>query len=177
MARITVRDLLQSNGLLRKEVMLRAAITKGGNPRNSYWTHPKLRFAITRYIQDRQEREIGLSGSPEYAGLFPDQPFVLATQHSGYSLVRKHRVLATGQIEQYLAADGLEARFRDIYDSAGLKACSSHSGRRTLASALLAKGVASDDVSIILGHSDPDHTVPYLQCSDAMLEAAFAEVF
>ncbi len=44
------------------------------------------------------------------------------------------------------------------------------------ASTLLAKGVSSEDVSRLLGHSEIDVTGDYLACSESMLEAAFADV-
>jgi integrase len=51
-------------------------------------------------------------------------------------------------VEEYAAADGLEALFRRIYDKAGLPECSSHAGRRTFASTLLANGLSSEDVQV-----------------------------
>lgn len=69
MARVTTMDLLYPDGRIRQEVLLRAAITKGSLPRMSYWTHPRLIAAMERYIRDRQERGIGNSRKPDYAGL------------------------------------------------------------------------------------------------------------
>lgn len=176
-ARVTTADVLYADGRLRKEVMLRGSITKGGRPRMSYWTNTRLIAAMKRYIRERLGHGIGVSGKPEFAGLCPSLPFVLSSRKGGFSLVKKLRTLESGTVEEYLAADGLEARFRLLYSKAGLKNCSSHSGRRTMASTMFAKGVASDDVSAILGHSHIDHTAPYIVCSDAMLDAAFAAVF
>ncbi len=121
-------------------------------------------------------KRIGLSGNDEYAGLCPDAPFFFSTQSGGFSMVSKPRELESGEVGEYLAADGLEHLFRRIFDRCGLKACSSHSGRRTFASTLLANGVSSDDISGLLGHSDIDATGDYLECSEAMLEDAFADV-
>lgn len=176
-ARITVADILHADGRIRAEVALRAAITKGCNPRIAYFTHPKLIAAIARYVAGRVVKRVGLSGESTYCGLYPDLPIVYSSRKGGFSMVRKRRVLESGQEEDYAAADGLESLFRRIYDKAGLPECSSHAGRRTFASTLLAKGVSSEDVSKLLGHTALANTLPYLECSESMLEAAFREVF
>lgn len=176
-ARITAADILHADGRVRAEVVLRAAITKGCNPRIAYFTHPKLIAAIARYIGYRVANRIGVTGEPAYGELYPDIPFVFSSRKGGFSMVRKKRRLESGHEEEYAAADGLESLFRRIYDKAGLPECSSHAGRRTFASTLLAKGVSSEDVSKLLGHTALDNTMPYLECSDRMLEEAFREVF
>lgn len=176
-ARVTVADLLFPNGCLRKEVTLRAAITKGCHQRIAYFTNDRLVAAVERYLRDRIEKKIGLIGTKDYRGLHPDLPFVFSSRKGGFSMVRKTRTLEGGQIEHYEAADGLEALFRRLYDKAGLPDCSSHAGRRTFASRLLEKGTSSEDVSKLLGHQHIDNSTPYLVATEAMLEAAFREVF
>lgn len=176
-ARITPRDILTPDGSVKPEVGLRAAITKGCNPRTAYFTHPKLIAAIKRYVADRVAKRIGVSGDPVFSGLCQDVPFLFSSRKGGFSLVRKVRLLESGVREEYSAADGLEAMFRRIFDKSGLPDCSSHAGRRTFASTLLANGVSSEDVSKLLGHSAIDASTPYLECSDRMLESAFANVF
>lgn len=176
LARITPRDILLPSGKVRDAVTLRAEITKGCKIRLAYFTNPRLIVALDRYVQNRHARRIGLSGNNEFAGLYPDAPFYFSSRKGGFSMVAKNRELESGVVGEYVAADGLEHLFRRIYDRAGLKECSSHSGRRTFASTLLAKGVSSEDVSRLLGHSEVDVTGDYLECSEAMLEAAFADV-
>lgn len=92
-------------------------------------------------------------------------------------MVSKPRVLDSGEIGDYTAADGMEHLFRRIYDRSGPKSCASHSGRRTFSSTLLAKGVSSEDVSKLLGHTDVYVTGDYLECSEQMIEEAFRDVF
>ena len=92
-------------------------------------------------------------------------------------MIAKPRMLESGEIGDYAAADGLEHLFRRIFDRSGLKECSSHSGRRSFASTLLAKGVSSEDVSKLLGHQDIDVTGDYLECSEQMIEEAYRDIF
>lgn len=152
-ARITPRDLLLPSGKVRRDVQLRAEITKGCKARIAYFTHPRLIAALDWYVRSRHTKRIGLSGNDEYAGLYPDAPFFFSTRSGGFAMVSKPRELESGEVGENLAADGLEHLFRRIFDRCVLKACSSHSGRRTFASTLLANGVSSDDISGLLGHS------------------------
>lgn len=176
MARVTPRDILMASGKVRDAVQLRAEITKGCKARLSYFTNPKLIAALDRYVQSRHVKRIGLSGGDDYAGLYPDAPMFFSSRKGGFSMVPKNRALESGETGEYVAADGLEHLFRRVYDRAGLKACSSHSGRRTFASTLLAKGISSEDISRLLGHSEVNVTGDYLEASESMLEAAFADV-
>ena len=176
LARITARDIIWPTGKVRDAVQLRAEITKGCKARLSYFTNPKLIAALDRYVQSRHVKRIGLSGSDEFAGLYPDVPFFFSSRQGGFSLAAKRRELETGQVVQYLAADGMEHLFRRLFSRSGLPEASYHSGRRTFASTLLAKGVSSEDVSRLLGHSEIDVTGDYLAASESILEAAFAEV-
>lgn len=164
------------SGKVRDAVQLRAEITKGCKARLSYFTNPKLIAALDRYVQSRHAKRIGLSGADDYAGLYPDAPMFFSSRKGGFSMVPKNRELESGVTGEYVAADGLEHFFRRIYSRSGLQDASSHSGRRTFASTLLAKGVSSEDVSRLLGHSEIDVTGDYLEASESMLEDAFGNV-
>lgn len=151
-ARITVADVLTQDGRIRDEIRLRAEITKGCAARMAYLSSRRLRGALERYLRFRIANEIGVGEPGAYRGLAPAMPLLFSNRRSGFALSRKIRQLEDGTLEEYLAADGLEHRFRHLYDRAGLKRCSSHSGRRTFASTLLANGVPSETVSRMLGH-------------------------
>lgn len=49
-------------------------------------------------------------------------------------------------------------------------------GRRTMASRLLAQGRDLDDIQLMLGHADLECMDPYLEVSKERLRQAFAEV-
>ncbi|MEO5934715.1 MAG: tyrosine-type recombinase/integrase [Duganella sp.] len=63
-----------------------------------------------------------------------------------------------------------------LHRDAGLRGCSSHSGRRTMASRLLASGVELGTVRLMLGHAELDHVDLYLQVDKKKLRQAFVEV-
>lgn len=176
-ARLTPRILMTPAGVIREQCTLPAEITKGCKPRPAYFSNERLLESLDRYIESRHSRGYGLSGQGEYHGLRPDQPLIYSTRNGGYTLSRKPRELETGEVVEYLAADGLEHHFRTMYDRSGLPGASSHTGRRTFASGLLAKGVSSEDISMLLGHTELDVTGVYLECTDQMVEEALREVF
>ncbi|WP_250532369.1 tyrosine-type recombinase/integrase [Caballeronia sp. ATUFL_F1_KS39] len=62
-----------------------------------------------------------------------------------------------------------------LYRAAGLAAGhSSHSGRRTVGSRLVALGHSLDTVQLLFGHAELDHVAPYVELSDQELRDAIA---
>lgn len=78
-----------------------------------------------------------------------------------------------GEVETYLACDALQAHITRLYRDAGLHDCSSHSGRRTFATRLVAQGHDIEVVQRLLGHADLDHTDDYLDVDKRTLQAMF----
>lgn len=84
----------------------------------------------------------------------PQTRLLLTHRGGGYELARKSRTLPDGRQEDYWAADALEARFRDLYRSAGIKT-SSHAGWRTSpipTVITLHKGYDLVHIAALLGH-------------------------
>ena len=65
----------------------------------------------------------------------------------------KRRVLETGEEKAYRACDSLQAHVSKLYQRAGIKGGSSHSGRRTFASKVLATTGDMETVAQLLGHA------------------------
>lgn len=53
---------------------------------------------------------------------------------------------------------------------------SSHSGRRTFASRLVAAGLSVEDLQLLMGHSKLDHLEPYLEVNQDTLREMFSGV-
>lgn len=165
------------SGALREEVSLRAAITKGCRPRCIYLSHAKAVDARDRYLDFRATLRLRTSGEPgRYRGLEPASKLILT--HKGYKfhLNTKRRTNFAGGNVEYLACDSLQAHVTKLYRDAGIKGGSSHSGRRTMASRLIAQGHAVETVQQLLGHAELDHVRPYLQVPQKRLEELFANV-
>lgn len=176
-ARLTVADVLLPSGRLRSEISLRAEITKGCRQRLAYLTNPKLIAAMDRYIAWRQAKRFGCSlDGRQYRGLMPATRLILTWKGGPYELNIKRAKNAAGQVVEYKAADSLQSYIKDLYRHAGLLKASSHSGRRTFASRLMASGESLDTIQALLGHSELDHLMPYLEVDPGTLREMFAEV-
>ncbi|GJJ03444.1 hypothetical protein RugamoR64_39820 [Duganella rhizosphaerae] len=176
-AQIEIGDLLFPSGAIRSEVSLRATITKGQRQRCIYPTNRDLVAAIDDYLAQRVERRLRMSDDPKrYRGLRPDSALVLTFKGYRYSMNTKRRINQAGQQVDYAACDALQAHVTKLYRDAGIKGGTSHSGRRTMASRLLANGVELSTVQLMLGHAKLDHVDPYLEVSPAQLRQAFADV-
>lgn len=176
-ARLTVADVLLPSGLLRSEISLRAEITKGCRQRLAYLTNPKLITAMDRYIEWRLSKRFGCSlDGRQYRGLMPKTRLILTWKGGSYELNTKRAKNAAGEVVEYLAADSLQSYIKGLYRSAGLFGASSHSGRRTFASRLMAAGESLGTIQALLGHSELDHLMPYLEVDSDTLREMFAEV-
>ena len=175
-AQVTVADICFSNGELRKEVSLRAAITKGCRQRCAYPSSPKLIAAIERYIQHRRANDHGTNlGSNDYRGLHANLPLILSRKGYPYSLSKKSRVAESGGSTDYWAADSLQAYVTALYRASGSNG-TSHGGRRTFATRALADGASIEQVQFLLGHADIDQTSRYFDVPLPDVTRAFSEV-
>jgi site-specific recombinase XerD len=154
-AQIEVQDVLFPSGALRDEISLRAAITKGCRRRCIYLSHAKAVEALDRYLDYRIARRLRTTGDPgRYRGLEPASKLILT--HKGYKfhLNTKRRVSWAGEQVEYLACDSLQSHVTKLYRDAGIRGGSSHSGRRTMASRLIAQGAPVETVQLLLGHAE-----------------------
>lgn len=176
-AQVEVGDFLFPSGAIRQEVSLRAVVTKGCRQRCIYPTNRDLIRALEEYLNVRIERRWRMSDDPKrYRGLRADSKLVLTFKGYKYSMNCKRRVNQAGEQIDYAACDALQAHVTKLYRDAGIKGGSSHSGRRTMASRLLAQDHDLETIQLMLGHAELDHVDPYLQVSKDTLRQAFAGV-
>lgn len=176
-ARLTVSDVLLPSGKLRDEISLRAEITKGCRQRLAYLTNAKLIDSMERYITWRKAKGFGCSlDGRQYRGLMPQTTLILTWKGGAYELTTKRIMNQAGEVVEYQSADSLLTYIKGLYRAAGLPLASSHSGRRTFASRLLAAGESLETVQILLGHSELDHVTPYLEVRESTLREMFEVV-
>ncbi len=176
-AQIEVQDVLFPSGLIRQEVSLRAAITKGCRQRCIYLTHSQTIVALERYIAHRIKQDSGTElTATRYRGLSPNTPLILKQNGGNFSMNTKRRVNYAGLQVDYAAADSLQAHITKLYKDAGIKRGSSHSGRRSFASNLLRNGASLESVQQLLGHAELDHVMPYLEVRPEILREMFSTV-
>lgn len=176
-SRLIVADVLHPSGRLRSEISMRAEITKNNIQRLAYLTNPKLIAAFDRYVEWRKAKRFGCSlDDRQYRGLMPQTRLILTWKGGPYELNTKRVRNTAGELVCYKVADSLQTYVKGLYRAAGLFDASSHSGRRTFASRLLANGQSLTDVQALLGHSDLDHVMPYLEVDNNTIREMFEVV-
>lgn len=174
-SRLTVADVMHASGKLRSEVSMREAITKGCRQRCAFLVSKPAIQALEAYLQYRIVRGIGSAYvTGQYRGLLPHQPLVYSSRGDGMSQNTKRRVLETGERRDYRACDSLQAHVTKLYQRAGIKGGSSHSGRRTFASKVLATTGDMETVAQLLGHSSIDCSQRYVDVDEGILYDMFA---
>lgn len=157
--------------------MRRAVLTKGCRQRCVYPTNRELVSALEDYLALRIERRWRMSDDPNrYRGLRPDSALILTFKGYKYSMNCKRRINFAGEQIDYAACDALQSHVTKLYRDAGIRGGSSHSGRRSMASRLLAQGHDLDTIQLLLGHAELDHIDPYLEVDKKKLRQAFIDV-
>jgi len=174
-SRLTVADVMHASGKLRTEISMREVITKGCRQRCAYLASKPAVQALLVYLQHRIERGIGTTFSPgSYRGLLPHQPLIYSSRGDGMSQNTKRRVLETGEQRDYQACDSLQSHVTKLYQRAGIKGGSSHSGRRTFAGRVLSTTGDMEVVAQLLGHSSIDCSQRYVDVDAGTLREMFA---
>ncbi|MFX1767718.1 MULTISPECIES: tyrosine-type recombinase/integrase [Paraburkholderia] len=156
-ARLEVHHVLSKSVTRKEEIGLPGSITKGCRSRCVFLSHVKAVEALDRYVEWRYRRGHGMSlDRREYRGLMPRTRLIVTQKGGAFELSTKRRVNFEGDLVEYLAADSLQSYVTGLYRAAGLGAgYSSHTGRRTFASRLMANGHSLEMVQILLGHARP----------------------
>lgn len=171
LAQITVDDVLTPTGLIKDEIYLRATLCKRRKPR-SVWLSQLAKQMIQEWIYYRQFRCWGTTFDDSYQRLNPLSKLVLNNRGRSYSMKRKTRINQVGEAVDYSACDVLELMVRNIYQRAGFKGCSSHTGRRSYGTNMNVQGVDLSAIQRALGHSDPSMSLQYIDISTNQLSKA-----
>jgi integrase/recombinase XerD len=150
-AQVEVGDFIFPSGAVRQEINLRAAVTKGCRQRCIYPTNRELVAALDDYLTLRIEKRWRMSDDPKkYRSLRADSKLVLTFKGYRFSMNVKRRASYAGGQVDYAACDALQSHVSKLYRNAGIKGGSSHSGRRSTASRLLAQGHGLETIQLIL---------------------------
>jgi integrase/recombinase XerC len=141
--------------------------------RCAYLATKPLIEALEVYLAYRLDRKIGtdLYGKT-HRGLLPNQPLIYSSRGAGLSQNSKRRVLDSGVEKIYKCCDSLQSHLTMLYQKAGIQG-SSHSGRRTFASKILASTGDMDTVATLLGHSDISCSARYVDLNITTLQDMF----
>ena len=150
MAALRIDTVLGPQGELLQECVLRSSMTKGAKERVAYLTHTGLRNALSCYLRERRNEQGILFRS--------DAPLFLSQSGNAFS------------------PNTMQQLLHKLHAQAGIVGGRSHSGRRSLATHLIAKGVDLRSVQRILGHESISTTVLYAEDNPVMLRRIMSEV-
>ena len=139
---LTVGHVLDATGNIKGEIRLTAEQTKGKHPRTVF-VSSKLKEELAKYVQL-------IRTDDKERALFPTQK----NPRNGFT------------------PNTLTQHMRELYLSAGLEGCSSHSGRRTYATTISSAGVGIRVLMRLMGHRNISTTAVYIDANDNMLRNA-----
>lgn len=148
-ARLEVRDYLDTGGGVRRESALRAEAAITGKARPLYFHCTRLDQALTPYLQERLDQKMGMGEATGYRGLDPRSRLFLSPQAEGFKITPYG---SPGQ-QRFLCRPILET-YRKLFRHAELRGVTPLSVRHTVAARLYARGADEEQVGILLGISD-----------------------
>ncbi len=171
LSQITIQDLLLPNGEIKTELPLRASLCKRKKPR-TIWLSAQAKKVLQEWLYYRISKRWGLSNTDDYQGLNPNSKVLYCNRGRPYALKAKRRRSKSGDVVIYWACDSLELMFRQVFKLCGIKGASSHSGRRSYATNMNAKGIKLETIARALGHDDEQVTLDYIDVSGVQLAKA-----
>jgi integrase/recombinase XerD len=143
-AALKIGDVLKPEGVVRNEIQLTAAQTKGSEAR-TVLINTQLQGELEIYLRT-------LSGDHKKAT--QSLPLITSKTGKGFS------------------ANGLCQLMLKLYDAAGLDRATSHSTRRTFITTLAHKGVNVRVLAALAGHKSIATTQRYIELNENVLRAA-----
>ncbi len=175
-ALLQTKTVLFPSGEIREEVHLPAAICKHLKSRTIWLTNKTTRAVIQEWIDFRIKRKWGtVLGAVEFQQLNPNSKFLFSNRSRPYAMTKKPRLMDDGTTKIYWASDALEHQMRNIYKKAGFYGSSSHTGRKSLVTnSIILHGRSLEQMARILGHSDAETTLHYVEISPKRLEEMYS---
>lgn len=165
---IAVQDVLLKSGKLKTDVVIPAKFTKNGEAGHEFLHNRKLQDTLNAYVDVRLSKRQRVGSDPGvYRGLQPHSPLILSENGAGYSLKKKRRTNAEGEVIEYWAADTLQELVSRWGKEAGIKNFKTHSGRRTLATRLSkTPGLDEQRICALLRHKSDDMPYEYIDLDE-----------
>ena len=150
-ARLEVRDYLNSDGSVRERSEMRPETAVNGRSRPLFFTSSRACVAVDAYLVERRRRKLGValpaSGFDAYRGLDPSSALFLT--EGGWPF----EIGGRGPNDQRETCRLMIATLRSIFKRAGWIGVTAQSARRVVARRLADKGADGAQVGEILGLS------------------------
>ena len=150
-ARLEVRDYLNSDGSIRERSEMRPETAVNGRSRPLFFTSSRACGAVDAYLVERRRRKLGVavpaSGFDAYRGLNPSSALFLT--EGGWPF----EIGGRGPNDQRETCRLMIATLRSIFKRAGWTGVTAQSARRVVARRLADKGADGAQVGEILGLS------------------------
>jgi integrase/recombinase XerD len=166
-SQLKLKDVVNENWELKKEVVLRKEYTKTKKNRVIYLVHPEVRKSLEEYIGERRKMETVKeprkplekpSASPNPVIVKMEQEVLKKKQK--FSRQPLEKPLFISQKNSAFSPRSLQRLYKQMMKSVGLdEMCSSHSFRRTFITNLITQGIDIKTVSTLAGHSSVQTTV------------------
>lgn len=176
-AHLKIKDVLDRDGTVIKVGTLSGKYTKTGKSRSLIQVEKKQQTAIKKYLEQRVGKGLRTTERSDYMGLDPESPLYLSRGQSGFSLTLKTYQKENGELEEYWSCSSLQQLISKLIKRVGVVGGSTHSGRRTLATRLNARGISDDIIQDILGHSCKNQTMDYIEPDLKKIEFALSTIF
>jgi integrase/recombinase XerD len=158
-AGIEIKDVIWGSGKLKEHIIIPAKYCKNNKAGHVFFYHKKLIIALEQYIKYRVEKRLMMDDGANYRGLRKDSKVILSENKRPYALKQKKRINSDGDEKIYWACDTLQTMVTKWGRDAGIKAFSTHSGRRTLGSRAALGGADEDELCVLLRHESD--AMPY----------------
>lgn len=176
-ALLKVSDVITRSGEIKEVVQLPGTYTKNGKARYFFQVDPEQRKALEEYLEYRATHGVHTNpGSKEYRSLRPDSKLYIA-RGGGFALSIKIHEREDGTVAKYDVSSSLQQLLTRLIQKTGAKNGSSHSGRRTFATRLDAKGVDETLIQAVLGHGSVDQTMAYIRPNLRKIRSAMAGIY
>lgn len=140
-AGLELRDILDSNGDIKRSITLRKVATKGAKGGVAFLSHPELREALQAYIVLKRSS--------------------ISTKYDNVFISRKGSPFSPSSMSRL---------YSHLYKRAGYEGATGHSGRRSLARNLNEQNVSVYNIQKVLRHSNIQTTVKhYLSVDEEVL--------
>lgn len=144
-ARLQVRDYLDSTGAVRSIAEMPAAATANGQSRAIHFTSSRVRSAVDDYLVERQRRGLGVGESSTYRGLDPLSGLFLTDKGQAFE------VHPRGANDPRLVCRLILSTYQTIFKRAGWPGYTAQAARRQVARGLCERGADVAEVGQLLG--------------------------